>query len=261
MTLTLTPAAVTSLTFTQTLSLTTLTFTNTTKVDSSNNLFDIAVGTTVGEVDTYGNFFLGTNKLVTTRTGNLIANGWVPTGLMYQQESRYLFVGAGLALPTVGDPADLILARFGPDNMGPDNGGLGVAGVPSGTALGSIRFMGACTPNGGTPDVTLGAFTQGTSAQIYARATEDNIQSGSNYYEGGALYFATTPNHTSSTVDRMIIDQDGTVTVGGKLITTTGLGVGNAAAATTPGSCVKKIEVFDGAGASLGYLPVYSSIT
>jgi hypothetical protein len=39
------------------------------------------------------------------------------------------------------------------------------------------------------------------------------------------------------------------------------LAVTNAAAATTPGSVVKKIQVFDGAGASLGYIPVYSTIT
>lgn len=38
------------------------------------------------------------------------------------------------------------------------------------------------------------------------------------------------------------------------------LAVTNSAAATTPGSCVKKIEVFDGSGASLGFVPVYSSI-
>lgn len=39
------------------------------------------------------------------------------------------------------------------------------------------------------------------------------------------------------------------------------LSVGNAASATTPGSVVKKIEVFDAAGASLGFVPVYSAIT
>jgi hypothetical protein len=39
------------------------------------------------------------------------------------------------------------------------------------------------------------------------------------------------------------------------------LRVNNSAAATTPGSCVKKIEVFDVAGASLGFLPVFSSIS
>jgi hypothetical protein len=48
---------------------------------------------------------------------------------------------------------------------------------------------------------------------------------------------------------------------GQKLIAFGGLGVGNAVAATTPGSVTKKIEVFDAAGASLGFIPVYSTIT
>ena len=39
------------------------------------------------------------------------------------------------------------------------------------------------------------------------------------------------------------------------------LGVGNSAAATTPGTVTKKIEVFSEAGASLGFLPVYDAIT
>lgn len=36
---------------------------------------------------------------------------------------------------------------------------------------------------------------------------------------------------------------------------------GTAAAATTLGTVVKKIEVFDAAGTSLGFLPVYDAIT
>lgn len=47
----------------------------------------------------------------------------------------------------------------------------------------------------------------------------------------------------------------------GKVSFAAGFGVGNSASATTPGSVVKKIQVFDTAGNSLGYLPVYSSIT
>jgi hypothetical protein len=38
------------------------------------------------------------------------------------------------------------------------------------------------------------------------------------------------------------------------------LGVSNSASATTPGTVVRKIEVFDGRGSSLGFLPVYKSI-
>lgn len=45
------------------------------------------------------------------------------------------------------------------------------------------------------------------------------------------------------------------------VLSVTKLGVTNAAAATTPGAVVKKIEVFDGAGTSLGFIPVYSTIT
>lgn len=49
---------------------------------------------------------------------------------------------------------------------------------------------------------------------------------------------------------------------GQKLIAWGGLGVGNDAAASGPvGTVVKKIEVFDETGASLGYLPVYNAIT
>lgn len=54
------------------------------------------------------------------------------------------------------------------------------------------------------------------------------------------------------------------VVAGGKALLTGGLGVGNSAAATQvlgAVAVVKKIEVFDASGASLGFLPVYSAIT
>jgi Pectate lyase superfamily protein len=48
----------------------------------------------------------------------------------------------------------------------------------------------------------------------------------------------------------------------GKGLFTGGLGVGNSAAASVAvGTLVKKIQVFDESGSSLGYIPVYSSIT
>ncbi len=37
--------------------------------------------------------------------------------------------------------------------------------------------------------------------------------------------------------------------------------LGTSAAATTPGTVVKKIQVFDAAGASLGYIPIYDAVT
>lgn len=47
----------------------------------------------------------------------------------------------------------------------------------------------------------------------------------------------------------------------GKLTAVGGLGVGNSAAASTPGSVVKKIQIFDANGTSLGFVPVYNTIT
>ena len=47
----------------------------------------------------------------------------------------------------------------------------------------------------------------------------------------------------------------------GKLLATGGLGVGNSAPATAiTGAVVRKVEVFDGNGVSLGYVPVYRSM-
>ena len=39
------------------------------------------------------------------------------------------------------------------------------------------------------------------------------------------------------------------------------LAVGNSVAATTPGAIISKIQTFDQRGDSIGYLPVYNSIT
>lgn len=47
----------------------------------------------------------------------------------------------------------------------------------------------------------------------------------------------------------------------GKVLITGSLGVGNSVSATTPGTVVKKIEVFDASGTSLGFIPVYNAIT
>lgn len=46
-----------------------------------------------------------------------------------------------------------------------------------------------------------------------------------------------------------------------KFVASSGIGVGNSAAATTPGTVTRKIEVFDASGASLGFIPVYDAIT
>lgn len=46
-----------------------------------------------------------------------------------------------------------------------------------------------------------------------------------------------------------------------KFVTAAGLGVGNSASATALGTLSKKMEVFDASGASLGFVPIYTTIT
>lgn len=50
------------------------------------------------------------------------------------------------------------------------------------------------------------------------------------------------------------------VTAAGKALATGGIGVGNSAPASRPGKLVRRIEVFDDLGKSLGFVPVYASI-
>lgn len=46
----------------------------------------------------------------------------------------------------------------------------------------------------------------------------------------------------------------------GKVKAVGGIGVGNSAAATTPGTVIKKMEIFDASGVSLGFIPIYDAI-
>jgi hypothetical protein len=57
------------------------------------------------------------------------------------------------------------------------------------------------------------------------------------------------------------LDSSGNWRADGKVLATGGLGVGNDVAATTLGSVARKMEVFDETGASLGFVPIYDSIT
>ena len=51
------------------------------------------------------------------------------------------------------------------------------------------------------------------------------------------------------------------VNAGGVLLDGGKIGVGNSAAGSTLGTVVRKVEIFDAAGTSLGFVPVYNSIT
>jgi parallel beta-helix repeat protein len=56
------------------------------------------------------------------------------------------------------------------------------------------------------------------------------------------------------------IHTTGGLTASGLIVSRKGIGVGNSTPARTPGQVVRKIEVFDADGKSLGFVPVYASI-
>lgn len=106
-----------------------------------------------------------------------------------------------------------------------------------------ISSVGGSTANDtslGIRLIRIGDGTDWTTAAVRMSLDVDNVP-----YAGGYIS----------------IEPDGRVYTGGKFTATGGLGVGNSASATTPGSVTKKIEVFNAAGASLGYLAVYDAIT
>lgn len=75
---------------------------------------------------------------------------------------------------------------------------------------------------------------------------------------GDGIYLR--PNGGSGTYQTQF-DTAGNAVVTGQVRTTGGLGVGNSATASTLGTLTKKMQVFDASGNSLGYIPIYSSIT
>lgn len=87
-----------------------------------------------------------------------------------------------------------------------------------------------------------GEVVIGADTNLY-RVGTNNLATDDAFTVGGNL-------HTYSNAQ-----VDGNVRVAGNL------GVGNAVNATTPGTVVRKIEVFDANGNSLGFVPVYSSIS
>lgn len=100
-----------------------------------------------------------------------------------------------------------------------------------------------------TKDGVLGRFYR--SGETYSRVTITN---------SGTFQIGIGSALPDAEIRRVGADMIGSGT-GDKLIATAGLGVGNSASASTPGTCVKKMEVFDAAGASLGYVPIYDSIS
>jgi hypothetical protein len=112
-------------------------------------------------------------------------------------------------------------------------------------------------PTSGTADMSIGLRVASTEAIDFYAPVLVHIPAGT-MSDTEVLEFA---QHLQTWSDGAPVGHVTTLR-GQKLITHGGLGVGNSAAVTgslpTP---TRKMEVFDAAGVSLGYVPIYPSIT
>ena len=105
-------------------------------------------------------------------------------------------------------------------------------------------------PNPTIAQYLLGAINDtSTKPTITWGGSIDNSSSGTGIYG------------TASTIKLAIAGSDAATINSSGLRLIGSLGVGNSAAATTPGTVVKKIEVFDATGVSLGFIAVYDAIS
>lgn len=103
------------------------------------------------------------------------------------------------------------------------------------TSTGVVAAQGAFASNEGlSASTTIGAMSNG--------------KAGVRFGNGGSTELRL--NNTA-----------GVIEANAKFTAINGLGVGNSAAATTLGTLSKKMEVFDAAGASLGFVPIYTTIS
>lgn len=114
--------------------------------------------------------------------------------------------------------------------------------LASGDYLGTIGWE--------TP--ATGVIDNGAGGNIFMQATENH----SAIAGGTSLGFSTASNGTVTPVTRLLIDGTGKTLVQGAL------GVGNASAASVipVAGLVKKIQIYDASGNSLGFIPVYTAI-
>jgi hypothetical protein len=120
-----------------------------------------------------------------------------------------------------------------------------------------VAHGGKLTSNPGSSEVVFALRCDPTHPTHYYAPTLVRIPNGTVSDNEGLEYL----QHFQAYPDGAPVGHISTLR-GQKLITRGGLGVGNSAAVTgslpTP---TRKMEVFDAAGASLGYVPIYPSIT
>jgi hypothetical protein len=122
--------------------------------------------------------------------------------------------------------------------------------------VGKISVATGATVSGTTPPAdSTEVVTMGRLLQLLGQLGFPATMAGAAGGEGPSLSLASTSSDLLGTFVRP------NVAVSTKLLATAGIGVGNSATGSSLGTVVKKVQVFDAAGSSLGYLPVYDAIT
>lgn len=154
--------------------------------------------------------------------------------------------------------------------VGSDNSDSDALKIGTGTVVGTNTQMSFATGiiRFGATSVRVGlgaaAATQCTFFHETVNTGSIQIAGGFNVDTGGVIEVFGGAHATLANVARLKSagTVGATVLSGGKLIANVGLGVGNFASATVGvGLLANKVEIFDTAGASLGFLPVYATIT
>lgn len=130
--------------------------------------YTIPAGSTLLQFTSYGSLLAGLNPNLTDETGTVksVNSQMVDFGFL---ESQLRLLTRSLRLAELGDPPDLILARWGPNNGYPY---ATPTGMNTGQSMGALRWMPAVNAFGATPDVTPGGSLQVDAATISVRTVE-----------------------------------------------------------------------------------------
>jgi hypothetical protein len=181
--------------------------------------------TDVGTVTAGGNF-------ATTATGDYTVR--VPTGKSLRVGTVAQAGGSPTLAVAAGGITALGLASLVGETVVSDGG----ASVGGSVGNGSMSVVGAAG--------SLNVYKRG----VYDLSSTTAGDRWAFYADGSGFHF-----YTGTTGDVCVIQS------GGKFLFPFGIGVGNSAAATTLGSVVKRVPVYDAAGSVLGYCPLYDAIT
>lgn len=143
-------------------------------------------------------------------------------------------------------------------DAGTNNIVLPGAGAGSGFAPHSADYLVGTANSSLSAEIVVGTTPGGELGGSWASPTVDATHSGSSHAGVITTHEAAGDPHTGYQLESEKNAANGYpgLNAGGGIT-----GIGNDAAATTPGSVVKKVEIFDEAGVSLGFLAVYDAIT